>query len=82
MCYAPEQNQMKEEVARYRQYLQEQAKLESEREKEFDAAVTAELEKQWRGRLEQWKKEREARRKLMQEVMETRKQQIEELSTS
>ena len=71
---------MREEIAKYRQYLDEQAQQEREREKEFEAVVTAELEKQWRGRIEQWKKEREARRKLMQEVMETRKKQIEEHS--
>jgi len=74
------QNQMKEEVARYRKYLEEQAQKEREREKAFEAIVIAELEKQWRVRVEQWKKEREARRKLMQEVMETRKKQIQEQS--
>ena len=67
-------------MATYRQHLEEQAKQEREREKEFDAAVTAELEKQWAGRLEQWRKERQARRKLMQEVMDTRKKQLEEQS--
>ena len=43
--------------------------------------VTAEVEKQWSQRLAQWRKEKEARKKLMNDVMETRKKQIQFKST-
>ena len=62
----------------YREYLAEQAREEERREKELDTLVNAEVEKNWAKRLEQWRKEREARRKLMQDVLNTRKTQIEE----
>lgn len=62
----------------YREYLAEQAHEEEQREKELDTLVNAEVEKNWAKRLEQWRKEREARRKLMQDVLDTRKKQIEE----
>ena len=62
----------------YREYLAEQAREEERREKELDTLVNAEVEKNWAKRLEQWRKEREARRKLMQDVLDTRKKQIEE----
>lgn len=62
----------------YREYLAEQAREEEQREKELDTLVNAEVEKNWAKRLEQWRKEREARRKLMQDVLDTRKKQIEE----
>ena len=70
------QNELREEMARYREYLAEQAREEQQKERELDALVNTEVEKQWGKRLEQWRKEREARKKLMQDVMETRKKQI------
>ena len=72
------QNQLREEVTLYRQYLTEQAKEEERMEREVDALVSTEVARQWAKRTEQWKKEREARAKLMREVLETRKQQIKE----
>lgn len=69
---------MKEEVGRYRQYLEEQAKEEKEREKELDAHITAEVERQWSKRVHQWKQERQARKQLMHQVMDTRRKQLEE----
>ncbi len=62
----------------YRQYLAEQAKEEERVERELDALINSEVAKQWAKRTEQWKREREARAKLMQEVLDTRKQQIKE----
>ena len=53
-------------------------KKKEDREKELDALIQAEVEKQWARRLEQWKQEKAARRKLMQDVLNTRKKQIEE----
>ena len=65
-------------MKRYREYLAEQAREEQRKERELNALVNAEVKKQWGKRMEQWRKEREARKKLMQDVMETRKQQIKE----
>lgn len=62
----------------YRQYLAEQAKEEEKIEKELDALITSEVAKQWDKRTQQWKREREARTKLMKDVLDTRKLQIKE----
>lgn len=72
------QNQLREEMNLYRQYLADQAKEEERVERELDALINSEVAKQWAKRTEQWKREREARAKLMQEVIESRKQQIQE----
>ena len=39
--------------------------------------LSLQVEKIWAKRLQQWKTEKEARKKLMQDVLETRKKQIE-----
>ena len=62
----------------YRTYLQEQAEEEARREKELDAIVNAEVEKQWAKRAAQWKQEAQARQKLLQDVLNTRKMQLQE----
>lgn len=72
------QNELREEMQRYREYLAAQAHEEEQRERELDALVNSEVEKQWGKRVEQWRKEKEARRKLMQDVLDTRKKQIQE----
>ena len=69
---------MKEEVGRYKEYLEEQGKVKSQHEKEHEAIVTAEMEKEWSRKVQQWKKEKQARKHLMQEVMDARKKQLEE----
>ena len=40
--------------------------------------MTAEVERQWSKRLDHWKKEKQARKTLMQDVLDARKKQIEE----
>ncbi len=62
----------------YREHLAEQAREEERRERELDALLTAEVEKQWAKRMEQWRKEKEARSKLMKDVMDTRRSQIQQ----
>jgi len=62
----------------YREYLTKQKKEEEEREKELDALIQAEVAKQWERRLEQWRQEKAARKKLIQDVLDARKQQIKE----
>jgi len=44
----------------------------------LDALLTAEVEQQWGKRVAQWRKEKEARRKLMDDVMQKRRQQVQE----
>ena len=65
----------------YHDYLDKQKKEEEEREKELDSLIQAEVEKQWARRIEQWRQEKVARKKLMQDVLDTRKRQIEEKRT-
>ncbi|XP_066458657.1 cilia- and flagella-associated protein 53 isoform X2 [Eleutherodactylus coqui] len=62
----------------YRQYLAKQLEEEKRQEKEMDMLIEAELKKSWAKRTEQLRLEKEARNRLMKEVMETRRQQIEE----
>ena len=78
LAFFHHQNRLREEMNLYRAYLAEQAKEEEKREKELDALITSEVEKQWAKRAEQWKREREARAKLMKDVLDTRKQQIKD----
>ena len=68
-------------MLRYREYLAEQAREEERLEQELDRLVTAEVEKQWAKRRDAWRREREARRQLMQDVLQTRRKQIEEKRT-
>lgn len=62
----------------YRKHLQEQEEEERRREKELDAIVSAEVERQWSKRIEQWKREAEARKKLLRSVLDGRHKQVEE----
>ncbi|XP_077988952.1 cilia- and flagella-associated protein 53-like [Glandiceps talaboti] len=69
--------ELREEQLRYRDYLRQQLEEEKQREKELEQVVNEEVEKQWRKRLEQWDREREARKRLMQEVLAERQKQVE-----
>ncbi|XP_043934187.1 cilia- and flagella-associated protein 53 [Protopterus annectens] len=70
--------QLREEQQRYRQYLAEQLEEQKRSEKEMDQLIGAELQKSWAKRVAQWKLDKEARDRLMKEVMETRQLQIQE----
>ena len=50
------------------QVLEDQLKLEQEREAELDLVYREEARRMWEQREEEWKKERAAREKLMHEV--------------
>ncbi|CAI8040664.1 Cilia- and flagella-associated protein 53 [Geodia barretti] len=78
MLHLQKKNTLKEEIQLYRSYLAEAKREERQREQELDSLLTAEVEKQWAKRTQQWRKEREARRKLMDDVLKTRRQQIKE----
>lgn len=51
---------------------------EAKREMELERLCDAEVEKMWEKKVKQWKLEKEARRKLLQEVMEGRRQQLQD----
>ena len=81
---AKEENQRKrelrEENLRFMQYCKTNRQQQAEREKEVERLVNEEVEKQWGRKMEQYRLEREARKRLMENVLKTREQQIEERS--
>jgi len=54
---------------------------ERRREQEMEALCDAEVEKMWDKRVRQWKAEKMARQKLLEEVVEARRQQIQQRRT-
>ncbi|XP_018416510.1 PREDICTED: cilia- and flagella-associated protein 53 [Nanorana parkeri] len=62
----------------YRQYLAQQLEEEKRQEREMDKLIETELEKSWAKRAEQLRREKEARNRLMKDVMDTRRLQIQE----
>lgn len=69
---------MREEDQRYREYLQQQMEEEKRLEKELDAMIESEVKRQWQKRLDQWAKEKDARKRLMNDVLSTRRRQLQE----
>ena len=51
---------------------------EKQREKELERLIQQEVESAWQKRIDQWRTERFIRRKLMDEVIAARSQQIQE----
>jgi hypothetical protein len=51
---------------------------EKVKERELEKLVNEEVEKMWQKRLNQWQLERQARKKLLQDVMAGRAVQIQE----
>ncbi len=49
------QNQLRDEVKCYRDYLASQAEEEKNKEKELDALLNEEVQKQWAKRVNQWR---------------------------
>lgn len=68
----------REEDRRYREYLKAMLIEEKLREAELDKLIDAEVERTWQKRLAQWRTEKEARQKLLNQVIAARKQQVEE----
>ena len=73
-----EQREMREENLCFMQYCAMNRKEEEEREKELERLVNDEVEKKWAQTIKQHQLERDARKKLLANVMKTREQQIEE----
>ena len=80
-CYC-EQKEIREEDRRYREYLRQLREEERRREKEIELMCDAEVDKMWEKRSRQWKIEKMARQKLLEEVLESRRQQIQQKCTS
>lgn len=70
--------EMREENLRFMQYCAMNRKEEEEREKELERVVNEEVEKKWAQTIKQYKMERDARQKLLANVMKSRELQIEE----
>ncbi|XP_066568300.1 cilia- and flagella-associated protein 53 [Amia ocellicauda] len=69
--------QLREEQRRYREYLAQQLDEQKRQEAEMDQLMEAELNRSWAKRAEQWRLEKEARNRLMREVMDTRRLQMQ-----
>lgn len=72
------QKELREEDQRYRNYLHQEYLAEQQREAEIDAMINSEVERQWQKRLKEWARQRAARKKLMNDVLQTRRQQVQE----
>ena len=72
------QKELREEDRRYRENLRQIYEEERRREAELEGLIQMEVERMWQKRLAQWKLEREARKKLMQDVLAIRAQQVQE----
>ena len=72
--------ELREENLRFMAYCRTNRQEQADREKLLEKLVNEEVEKQWAKKMEQYRKEREARRRLMDNVLKSREQQIEERS--
>eukprot|EP01136_Pigoraptor_vietnamica_P011606 Opistho-1_new@50643 len=72
-----EKKRLREEAAKYRQHIADMREMERQREKERDALLEQESEREWERRMERLERERFAREKLMADVLKTRREQIE-----
>lgn len=70
--------ELREEDRRYREYLRQLKEEEMAKEAELERLIHQEVEKMWQKRLNQWKLEREARKKLLADVLAGRARQLEE----
>ncbi|KPP57870.1 hypothetical protein Z043_124356, partial [Scleropages formosus] len=73
-----EQLELQQEQRRYRQYLAEQLEEQKRQEAEIELLIEEELERTWAKRAEQSRLEREARDRLMKEVLDIRRLQIQD----
>uniref|UniRef100_A0A8C5LLQ3 Cilia- and flagella-associated protein 53 n=1 Tax=Leptobrachium leishanense TaxID=445787 RepID=A0A8C5LLQ3_9ANUR len=68
--------ELQKEQRLYREYLAQQLEEEKRQEVEMDKLIEAELERSWAKRKAQLKLEKEARDRLMRDVLDTRRDQI------
>ncbi|KAF4098578.1 cilia- and flagella-associated protein 53 [Onychostoma macrolepis] len=67
-----------EEQRRYREYLAEQLEEQKQQEAETEQLFESELQQAWARREAQWRQEKAARDRLMKDVIDTRRLQIQE----
>ncbi|EDO36212.1 predicted protein, partial [Nematostella vectensis] len=70
--------ELREENLRFMKYCEMNRKDEEDRERALEAHVNAEVEKQWAKKIEQYRIERAARKKLLDNVLQTRQLQMHE----
>ncbi|KAK7115865.1 cilia- and flagella-associated protein 53-like [Littorina saxatilis] len=70
--------ELREEDRRYRDFLAHVVAEEKQKERELERLIQHEVEAAWQKRLDQWRTERLVRRKLLEEVMAGRNQQLQE----
>ncbi|XP_076836202.1 cilia- and flagella-associated protein 53 [Brachyhypopomus gauderio] len=70
--------ELREEQRRYREYLAGQLEEQKRQEAETEQVMEAELQKTWARRAEQWRLEKEARDRLMKDVLHTLHLQIQQ----
>lgn len=70
--------ELREEDRRYREHLKQLYEEERIRERELEQLIQQEVERMWQKRLAAWKLEREARKKLLQDVLSVRAQQVQD----
>uniref|UniRef100_A0AAY4C119 Cilia- and flagella-associated protein 53 n=1 Tax=Denticeps clupeoides TaxID=299321 RepID=A0AAY4C119_9TELE len=75
---AERRNERREEQSRYRQYLAQQLEQQRREEAEAEQLMESELQQAWARRAEQARLEKEARDRLMKDVLDTRRLQIQE----
>ena len=71
---------LREENLRFMAYVAKNRKVEQEREKKLEEMIHEEVEVKWQKDLAKYRLEREARKKLLESVLDTRQQQIGEKS--
>jgi len=69
---------VRDEERRYREHLRVIKAEEARREVELERMCDAEVERNWEKRIQQWKQEKVARQKLLEDVMESRRLQLTE----
>ena len=75
---AQRKKELREEDQRYRAYLQQLKREEAAKEKEMDRLCDLEVEKMWDKRIKQWRLEKQARKQLLAEVMDSRRKQLDQ----
>lgn len=70
--------ELREEDRRYRDYLAQMMEEEKRREAELENLIQQEVERMWQKRLAAWQLEREARKKLLRDVLAARAQQVQD----
>ena len=72
------QRELREEDRRYRDYLAQLMAEEKAREAALEKLIQQEVEAAWEKRIDQWRRERKARKLLLEDVMAGRAKQLQE----